>query len=171
VDPTRLELVTSAMGRRSEGFAVAHYRSKNHLNKPNVRYGPSCMFAGVRVGCRQRPLEGHRRASNSRPSYRATNRWSSLRRRVGDEDGVFLGRYWLFSHSGARASLASTLRHRQLMRTSTELRSPWDRVRQQSSLAYLRSRTEGAGLVERAEQQVRREPVRQGRTELGIVAS
>jgi hypothetical protein len=53
VDPTRLELVTSAMRRRSEDFATVRYRSKNRLNKPNPRIVSSPMFAVVRVGCRQ----------------------------------------------------------------------------------------------------------------------
>jgi hypothetical protein len=53
VDPTRLELVTSAMRRRSEGFAVVHNRSKNRLNKPNPEISPSWLFASVRAGCRQ----------------------------------------------------------------------------------------------------------------------
>ena len=53
MDPTRLELVTSAMRGRSEGFAAVHYRSKNRLDKPNPRIGPPRMFAIVRTGCRQ----------------------------------------------------------------------------------------------------------------------
>jgi hypothetical protein len=53
VDPTRLELVTSAMRGRSEGFAAVHYRSKNRLNKSNPRIVPPRMFAIVRAGCRQ----------------------------------------------------------------------------------------------------------------------
>ena len=53
MDPTRLELVTSAMRGRSEGFAAVHYRSKNRLNKPNPRIVSPRMFAIVRAGCRQ----------------------------------------------------------------------------------------------------------------------
>jgi hypothetical protein len=53
VDPTRLELVTSAMRRRSEGFAAVHYRSKNRLNKPYSRIVLPRMFTIVRAGCRQ----------------------------------------------------------------------------------------------------------------------
>jgi hypothetical protein len=53
VGPTRLELVTSAMRRRSEGFVVVHYRSKNRLNKPNPEIFPSWLFVIVRAGCRQ----------------------------------------------------------------------------------------------------------------------
>jgi hypothetical protein len=53
VDPTRLELVTSAMRRRSEDFAVVRRRSKMRLNRPNLRSGLPQMFADVRLGCRQ----------------------------------------------------------------------------------------------------------------------
>jgi hypothetical protein len=53
VDPTRLELVTSAMRGRSEAFTVVHCRSKNRLNKPNLQTVPSCTFAVVRLRCRQ----------------------------------------------------------------------------------------------------------------------
>jgi hypothetical protein len=53
VDPTRLELVTSAMRGRSEGFAAVHYRSKNRLEKVNPRIVSPRMFAIVRAGCRQ----------------------------------------------------------------------------------------------------------------------
>jgi hypothetical protein len=53
VDPTRLELVTSAMRGRSEGFAVIRRRSEMRLNKLDSRSVPSRMFAVVRVGCRQ----------------------------------------------------------------------------------------------------------------------
>jgi hypothetical protein len=41
------------MRRRSEGFAVVHYRSKNRLNKPDLRIVPPRMFTIVRAGCRQ----------------------------------------------------------------------------------------------------------------------
>jgi hypothetical protein len=53
VDPTRLELVTSAMRGRREGFADVRYRSEMRLNKPNPRTFPPRMFAAVRTGCRQ----------------------------------------------------------------------------------------------------------------------
>jgi hypothetical protein len=53
VDPTSLELVTSAMRGRSKGFAAVHYRSKDRLNKPNPRIVSPRMFAIVRAGCRQ----------------------------------------------------------------------------------------------------------------------
>src|SRR5215211_6537666 len=53
VDPTRLELVASAMRGRSKGFAAVHYRSKDRLNKPNPRIVSPRMFAIVRAGCRQ----------------------------------------------------------------------------------------------------------------------
>ena len=53
VEPRGFEPLTSAVQRRRKGFAVVHYCSKNRLNKPNPRYGPSRMFAVVRLGCRQ----------------------------------------------------------------------------------------------------------------------
>ena len=53
VDPTRLELVTSAMRGRSEGFAAVHHRPKTRLNKPNPRIVPPRMFTIVRISCRQ----------------------------------------------------------------------------------------------------------------------
>ena len=53
VDPTRLELVISAMRGRSESFAAVHHCSENRLTKPNTQFISTRMFVTVLVGCRQ----------------------------------------------------------------------------------------------------------------------
>jgi hypothetical protein len=53
VDPTRLELVTSAMRRRRDNIAVVRHRSEKRLNKPDSRFVLPQVLAIVRVGCRQ----------------------------------------------------------------------------------------------------------------------
>src|SRR5215207_6461492 len=53
VDPTRLELVTSAMRGRDEGFTTVHHRSKTCISKLIPRTDPPRMFTTVRARCRQ----------------------------------------------------------------------------------------------------------------------
>jgi|SRR5215211_5492534 len=53
VDPTRLELVTSAMRRRFEGYAEVRDRSEMRWNKLDSKSVVPWKFAVVRFGCRQ----------------------------------------------------------------------------------------------------------------------
>jgi hypothetical protein len=50
VDPTRLELVTSAMRRRPEGFAGVRGYPENRLDKSNSYTLRLLVFAGIRPG-------------------------------------------------------------------------------------------------------------------------